>query len=154
MANLLLAKHGRGFLAADEDAEKFHKKLETGECILLKPIRVRDLKAHRRYWKLCTLCAENCERITLDDGSVFPIHNKDDVHTVIKLATGHYTSIFDTDGREAFRIPKSTSFADMTADEWQEYWPRVLDVVQSKVLPGVDIDSVQLEIMKCMGTAG
>ena len=38
MANLLRAKHGRGFLAADEDAARFHKKLATGECILLKPI--------------------------------------------------------------------------------------------------------------------
>lgn len=71
----------------------------------------------------------------------------------IKLCTDLYISIFDADGVVVANIPKSTSFDEMTADEWLEYWPRVLDVVQQRILPGVKLSAVALEIEKCMGVA-
>jgi hypothetical protein len=148
-----IAKHGRGFMPADEDADKAHARMEAGECAFVRFIRVRDPVAHRRYWKLMTLCAENCERIELERGQWMPIRNKDDVHAAIKLCTGFYDPIFDAFGSVIAKIPKSTSFADMTKDEWASYWPRVLDVVQEKVMPGVDIPEVEYEIQKCMGLA-
>lgn len=148
-----LSKHGRGFLPADESAEKVQRRMEVGECALFKIVRVRDISSHRRYWGLMDLCAQNCERIEIDPGTFMIVRTKDDVHTAIKLCTGHYDTIFDADGRPVARLPKSTSFDEMTADEWTEYWPRVLDVVQTQVIPGVQIPSVELEIMKCMGVA-
>lgn len=148
-----LAKMGRGFLPSGEDAVRAHARLDDGECVQVKFLRVRDISMHRRYWGLMELCANNCERIEIRPGMDMDVHSKDDVHTAVKLCTGLYNTIFDNDRRPVAMIPKSTSFDEMTADEWAEYWPRVLDVVQEKVLPGVQIPAVETEILKCMGMA-
>jgi hypothetical protein len=81
------------------------------------------------------------------------VHSKDDVHTAIKLLTGHVETIFDSFGKPAFQIPKSTSYEDMTADEWNEFWPRVVDAVMQHILPGLKWPEMENEIMKCMRIA-
>lgn len=148
-----LYRKGRGFLPASEEAQAVLCRMTQGEIAWFRPIRIRDPVAHRRYWGLMKLCSQNCERIELPYGGVMLIHSKDDVHTAVKLCTGYCDTIFDALGKPAFQIPKSTSYEDMTADEWSEFWPRVLDVVQERILPGVEIPEVELEIMRCMGIA-
>lgn len=148
-----LYRRGQGFLPASDEAESVRNRMTQGEICWVKVLRVRDPKSHRRYWQLMTLCAENCERIELPYGGVMMINNKNDVHTAIKLCTGLVDTIFDAFGKPAFQIPKSTSYEEMTEDEWAEYWPRVLDVVQAQILPGVSIPEINLNIQKCMGWA-
>ena len=82
-----------------------------------------------------------------------PVHSKEDVHTAIKLCTGHCTTIFDANGNPVAAIPKSTNFESMTADEWSQYWPKVIDVIIERILPGVQWPEVELEIQKCMRIA-
>jgi hypothetical protein len=41
----------------------------------------------------------------------------------------------------------------MTADEWLAYWPKVLDVVQERIIPGIKIAEVEYELQKCKGWA-
>lgn len=146
-------KHGKGFLPASDDAQRVYARMSPGEIVWVNVLRIRDPVAHRRYWQLMTMCADNCEQIELPYGGVMKIHSKDDVHTAIKLCTGLVDTIFDSFGKPAFQIPKSTNYENMTADEWSEYWPRVLDVVQTQVLPGVSLPAMQLELQKCMGMA-
>jgi len=148
-----LYRRGKGWLPASDEAEKVLQRMEQGEIGWFKPIRVRDIVAHRRYWKLLTMCAENCERIELPYGGFMEIHSKDDVHIAIKLWAGHVTTIFDAFGKPAFQIPKSTDFESMTADEWAEYWPRVLDIVQQHIMPGIQLPEIEYELQKCMGWA-
>lgn len=148
-----LAAHGRGFLPADERAEKFRNRFEPGEVLPFRPVRVRDITAHRRYWKLMDLCAQNCERIEIAPGAWMEVKTKEDVHTAIKLCTGHYTEIFDAENTPIARVPKTTNFEEMTAEEWEEYWPRVLDAVQTRIIPGIRLSDVVLQLHKCMGWA-
>lgn len=151
--NIQLYKRGRGFLPASEEALKAHARMEDGEIGVFKVCAVRDPVAHGRYWALMTLCATNCERIELPYNAVMLIHNKNDVHTAIKLCTGHCDTIFDRFNLPVYQVTKSTDFASMTKDEWDAYWPRVLDVIQERILPGVSIPEVRLEIERCMGMA-
>lgn len=153
MNKIELYKMGRGFVPASDDAIKVHSRMSPGEVQWFKPIRVRDIVAHRRYWKLLTMCAENCERIELPYGGFMEIHSKDDVHTAIKICTGHVTWLLDAFGKPAFAYPKSTDFESMTADEWAEWWPQVLDVVQERIMPGIQLAEVEYELQKCMGWA-
>ena len=151
--NLELFKRGRGFLPAGPESEAYHAKLIIGEYIVCKVLGVRDVLAFRRYWKLMTVCAQNCERIELPYNAVMLIHNKHDVHTAIKFCTGHCNTIFDKFGCPAYQVPKSTDFESMTQDEWKEYWPRVLDVVQERIMPGVSMPHVIENIERLMGMA-
>jgi hypothetical protein len=148
-----LYRRGKGWLPCSPDAEKVLNRMTQGEIAWFKPLRIRDPVAHRRYWALMGLCADNCERINLPYGGVMLIHSKDDVHTAIKLCTGLCDTIFDAFGKPIFQIAKSTSYEDMTADEWSEFWPRVVDVVINTILPGVSLPEMELEILKCTGLA-
>lgn len=148
-----LYRRGRGWLPCSPDAEKVLGRMSQGEIGWFKPLRIRDPVEHRRYWALMTLCAENCERIQLPYGGVMIVNTKDDVHTAIKLLTGHVDTIFDAFGKPAFQIPKSTSYEDMTADDWSEFWPRVVDAVMQHILPGLKWPEMELEIMKCLRIA-
>lgn len=146
-------KRGQGFLPASEEAERVHSRMTQGEIAWVKVLRIRDPVSHRRYWQLMTMCADNCERIEMPYGGVMTINNKNDVHTAIKLCTGLVDTIFDSFGKPAFQIPKSTDYEAMTADDWSEYWPKVLQVIQDTILPGVSIPAMEIEIQKCMGWA-
>lgn len=145
---LWLAKHGRGFLPADEESEKLHARMEVGECKLFEEIRVRDVRSHKRYWLLMTRIAEHVESIEIDDGVWMPIRNKEDAHTAMKLITGLYDTLPVAGTNFAVRIPKSTDFARMTPDEWDSFLPRVLDAVHVKVLPHVPLASVEHDIAR------
>lgn len=150
---LELFKLNDGFLPADEVARRLHARMEDGEVLPFKSIRVRDLKAHRRYWKLMELCAHNCDQIELHGGGIMDVRCKEDMHTAMKFCTGHCIQIMDADGKLAFSYPLPTNFDDMESDEWDRYWPKVLEVVSAKVLPGVPDSVVETEILKLMGWA-
>lgn len=147
------AKHGRGFLPGNEAADKIHRRLEVGEMVGLKEVKVRDAISFRRYWKLMDMCADNCEQIRLPYGGIMLVKSRYDVHIAVKLCTGYCDTIFDAFGKPAFQIPKSTDFDEMTQQEWEEYWPRINDAIAEVILPGVSLRSVETEIMKCMGWA-
>jgi len=51
------------------------------------------------------------------------------------------------------RLLKSTAFDEMSGDEWAVFWKKVLDAVHQKFLPLVDMDEVELEILRCLGEA-
>jgi hypothetical protein len=141
----------------DEAGLRIIRRMEEGECECFKRIAVRDPVAHRRYWGLMTMIAEHVDQIEIDrlrgQPVYMPIFNKDNAHTAMKLCTGHYDTLPVGGTHYAVRVPKPTSFDDMTPDEWEAYWPRVMDVVEHKVFPEVEIPEVQLEMMKCMGIA-
>jgi hypothetical protein len=148
-----LFKRGKGFLPASLEAEQVHARMSQGEIAWFKVLRIRDPVAHRRYWALMDLSAQNCEQIAMPYGGFMRITSKDDVHTAIKFWAGYCTWIFDANGKPVAAIPKSTNYESMTRDEWNQYWPKVVEVVQTRILPGVSLPAVELELMKCMGLA-
>lgn len=148
-----LYKRGRGFLLCSEEAEQVHARMAEGEIGWFKPIRIRDITEHRRYWKLLTVLADNCERIELPYGGFMLIRSKEDVHIAMKICTGHVDIICDADGKPLYQIPKPTNFEDMEQSEWEAYWPRVVDVVCERILPGVRFPEVELEMQKLLRIA-
>lgn len=148
-----LAKKGRGFLPANEAAETFHRKMGDGEIVVFEPVEIRDLVAHRRYFGLMRLIANSCERIELPSGSFMEIRDEQDASTAIKICAGYVEWVLDGDGRPAFGIPKSISFRKMSKSEWIGYWVKVMAVVTERVLPGVPLPTIELEMLKCMGLA-
>lgn len=148
-----LYRRGRGWLPASDDALKVLNRMEQGEIGWFKPLRVRCPKELRRYWALMTMCADNCERIEMPYGGVMLVHSKEDVHEAVKLCSGYCTTIFDAFGKPVYQIPKSISYEQMTEDEWLEFWPKCVDVVMQRVLPGVTSEAIELELLKCMRLA-
>jgi len=151
--NIELFRRGQGFLPASDDAIKVRDRLQQGEIAWFKPLRVRCPKDLRRYWALMTMCADNCERIEMPHGGVMLIQSKEDVSDAVKICSGHCTTIFDMDGKPVYQIPKSISFENMEQNEWDQFWPKVVDVVMERVMPGISLPDIELELLKCMRLA-
>lgn len=148
-----LCKKGRGFLPASEDAADFHRRFTDGEVISFEQIEERDAVRLRNYWKLCELCAEHCERVMLPSGKVLEIRGKEDASNAIKILVGHTEPILDADGQPIFVILKSIAFRSMKQKAWEDFWERALRAVAEHILPGVPEETIQTELLKCMGWA-
>ncbi len=152
-----LARHHESLVCTDEESLRVIRRLGEGECQCFERIAVRDPVAHRRYWGLMTMIGHHVDRIEIDrirkEPVYMPIFSKDNAHTAMKLCTGLYDTLPVGGTAYAVRVPKSTTFKEMTPDEWLAYFPRVMDVVVERVLPEVEIPEVQTEMLKCMGAA-
>lgn len=107
----MIAKHGRGFLAADERGESLHKRMEVGECAEVKVIRPRSIKWHKMYYGICREIGENQD----------PRRDEDSIDYELRIHAGHY-DVFYVCGIEC-RKPKRIAFDQLTADEWSVLWP-------------------------------
>lgn len=143
---IYLTKTLAGLRAADADSESVLAKIPMGNTFPADvPIKkTRSGSWHRKYWVLMSMLGSHCDSVEVEPGLVMPITNKDDAHVAMRYATGLYDSYALKGG--IVRIVKSTAFDRMTPDEWAAYWPRVLDAVHQKFLPGIESRHVENEI--------
>lgn len=145
------ARAGDFLVSTDEDSLKIIRKLGDGEESAFKPLRVRSLKWHKRYWVMMDQVWPHLQEIDISLGpkpAMMPITSKDDLHTAIKLITGFCTTNHIAGTPYVLRVPKSTNFDSMTADEWALYYPKVLDAIHQRALPQIDIPEVANELAR------
>jgi len=109
--------------------------LKEGEWYLASVRKPRNVKHTRKYFAL------------LD--AIFPHQKMWPTRASFKLqmkkALGLGEWVTSADGRKEF-IEGSISFASMKQDEFEEFYDRALDVIQMRVLPGIDRADVEREI--------
>ena len=111
MARAWLAKHGRGFLPADEEAEKLHAKMAVGECAEFRPLRPRSARWHRLYFGLCRTIGQNQD----------PPRDEDSIDYELRILAGHYEVMYVQEHEVYY--PKRIAFHKRTHDEWAALWP-------------------------------
>lgn len=113
---VMLAKHGRGFLPGDAQAERLHARLGAGELVQVRVMRARSVAMNNRYWAICTDIARNQE----------PMRTKESVSDELKVLAGHFEPMqLRLPGGDKVMVcrPKSIAFDELTQDEWMELWP-------------------------------
>jgi hypothetical protein len=112
---ILLAKHGRGFMPADEEADDLHRRLGVGELAVVKVLRIRSLPWHRMYFGICRHIGKNQD----------PPRDENSIDKELRIRAGHYDvmQIHGVEGVEV-RVPKHINFDSMEADKWAEYWKK------------------------------
>lgn len=138
---VFLQKRGDGLLApACETSEALVARLATGEAIEAdwKTRNTRSVQWHRRYFALCNLIYQNCEEF----------RSVEDVHLQLKARAGLYDSLITLPNGTQAMLVRSIAFDNMTADEWAQAWPRLLDVVHQEILPGIELPEVEDEIAR------
>jgi hypothetical protein len=118
--NIELAKHGRGFLPADERAEQLHAGMGLGEVLLFKVLRVRSLQWHRKYFAICREIGLNQD----------PQRTEGSIDNELRVLAGHY-DVLHVKGYEV-RVPKRIAFDQMSADEWKELWPSLEQAIRER----------------------
>lgn len=146
-----LARAGDFLASTDEESLKLIRKIGDGEEVAFKPLRVRSLLWHRRYWALMSQLSPHITEINISLGAepvMMPIRSSYELHTAIKLITGHCITQHIKGTGYVLRIPKPTDFDSMTADEWSEFYPKALDAVHQRALPQIEIPEVEEELAR------
>lgn len=108
---MYLAKHGRGFLPADEESGNLHRKMGAGEVAEFEVRRIRSLKWHKMYYGICAEIGKNQD----------PARDKSSIDNELRIRAGHYEILLVED-REV-RVPKRIAFDKLDANAWAELWP-------------------------------
>ena len=148
-----------GWIGSDADSDKVLAKFPLGTTVEfdVKTRQTRSGAWHRRYWLLMSRLAQagisSVNIRELGDGGEridYPVSSGEDIHTALKFICGLVHKHTITSGGQTFlyRVPKSTSFEDMTPDEWADYWPRVLDGVHQRILPDVGSEFLMEELQR------
>lgn len=138
MSAVLLKRTLAGLIPADAQAETLLKRVPLGATVRASIVRPRNMKLHAKYWVLCDLVATHHAELT----------TRDQVHEVVKLLTGWCDVVALRSTGEVIRVPRSISFAAMSADEFDEFYRKACDAVVEHLLPGVSLRDVQDEVLR------
>lgn len=133
------------FSPACEVSERLARRISVNELIEVdwNSRQTRSVKWNKRYRAMLQLIHANSEQFKSDD----------DVHMWLKLKTHLYDAVIELpDGGKAYMV-KSIAFDVMTAEEWEAWWTRAVDVVMQEILPGIERPEVEREIEKVAGLA-
>ena len=145
MARFLVTKRLRALYPIDENGEMVVQKMGQGEVVEVEMRRPRNLRHHRLYWALVSLVWQQL------DHAVYP--TTEDLHTEIKIATGHYDKrCISIDGKwYTVLTPKSIAFHAMDQEAFSAFYERVCDWMVENILPGVEKLELQREIEEMTG---
>ena len=112
----------KGYEPYDDASRKQHSKLKVGSLIGARIARSRSIQHHRLYWKVLE-CAVNATDWWLTPEAL---------HLALKEATGYVTIVRSMSGK-MMRIPESTSFDEMTQDEFKSYCDAAFRILADKL---------------------
>lgn len=123
----------------DDRARDILKGAPLGQPIEVEVRRPRNLQFHRLYWKLCSIIAE----------SVPGFHTAENVSDVLKIATGHYTTVHGK--HDVYRLPKSISFAAMDNAQFSEFFERCCQIICGTWVQHMKADALRDDVMRMVG---
>ena len=74
------------------------------------------------------------------------LQTREQVDQALRLLTGHVDLV--KVGDKVLQLPRRIAFSTLSQDEWTDYLSRAKDAVCEHLLPGVDGDEIQNEILR------
>jgi hypothetical protein len=145
------ARAGDFLVATDEQSLKCIRKLGEGEAVPFKPLRPRSLKWHKRYWAMLSDLWPHVTEINISLGpkpAMMPINSAEDLHTALKLISGHCITQHIKDTPYVLRIPLPTDFASLSADEWEKLYPRLVNAIHERAIPEIRVPEIAFEMAR------
>lgn len=136
----IMRKQMGSLVPMDSQGEDLLKAIQQGVDVKVTVTQSRNIKAHRLYWKMCGMVAQNT-----DDG-----WTDQNVSDLLKIATGHYSVTKGRQGQE-YKIPKSIDFASMGQEEFGPFLDRCIAMVCERIIPGLPESEFRRELETITG---
>lgn len=133
---VLLIRDGNRLAPADPISEESIRQLKNGETVTANLRRPRNPRHHKLLFALLKIVYENQE--------AYP--TTQELLSAIKMATGLFDTGKTVDGIP-YAIPKSISFASMDQTSFAEWYDKALDVIITKIIPGLDKEGLREEVL-------
>lgn len=141
MAKGYFAKHLGSLRPADDDAEAIMRTIGMGECVEVTVQRKRNPRHNAKLFALLGIIVENT------DGRWPTI---DALKEDLKMATGLFEKRVSLSGK-VYYVPQSVSFASMDQVEFSRWYEQALDVIVTRILPGVGKNELEREVLERIG---
>ena len=139
--NLLNTMSGLKPLYDSDHDEK--KKLKIGEVYEATIKRPRNLSFHKKYFALINLAWEY-----QNEKAVEHFHQNIELfRKTIEVAAGWCEPIYSIDRKEWVEVPKSISFDKMDADEFEQLYERVKDVLFKYFLKHISVEEFEKNLI-------
>lgn len=112
------------------------RNFAQGKALRVTVVEPRNIKHHRMYWALVA--------------AIFP-HQKayataDDLHDALKLACGYFDMVRNPLTGRKYPKTRSIAFDKMDQAQFSEFFNRAVEVVLTRIVPGVDKADLQAQI--------
>lgn len=134
---IFLQKYQGALRPVDEMGEELLHKFADRTLVSCEIRQPRNLQHHRKFFALLNLVYENQER--------YP--SVEQLLSAMKVALGHCDMLTLKDGKQVY-IPKSIAFHKMDQLEFDKFWDRVVKLVCEKILPGMQREDLEREILE------
>lgn len=111
-----LKKIENALIPCDEESVQWFNKIKIGDEVVVNQVKGRNMKFHRKYWKLLEAVVLNQDHYK----------TKENLHEAIKYKAGYYETIVPLNG-SPFLKTKSIAVGSMTADDFAEFYEVALD---------------------------
>lgn len=132
-----------GLRPADERDRELISKLKLGKLVTVEVRQSRNIRELRLYFAILHL--------------IFPQQSTwetvDDLDDAIRCAVGHCTKTTLKNGEIMVR-PKRLSFNKLSQMDWRDYLDRVMRLVTTKIIPGLDMGDLRRELEAMTGISG
>ena len=136
MTRAVFIKRGGSLIPAEEEATDLLAKIAEGKEVVVEVRQARNIRAHRLYWALMGLLADNVDWIP----------HKEAASTMVKIATHEVDTIIDGRTGEIFYEPRSINWESMEQGRFGRFLDRALHVITTKWLTGNDAEELRAQI--------
>ena len=133
---IIMRRAGEALFPVSADGAELLKNVSDSRDVKVVVKQARHPEHHRKFFALLSRVQENCEER-------YP--TVEILLVALKCATGHVDTIKTDKG--TFLIPKSIDFANMSQDEFGPFYDRCIEIICSKILPGLDDADLERELL-------
>ena len=142
MPEFLATKSLSGHIVPDEDGQTCLKKIKQGKLFKVTITQSRNLKFHRKFFKLLHVAFENQEKY--DDFEAFRYE--------VTLRSGYWREHIHVTGSISY-IPKSISFSSMDELQFSELYQKAITVIIKHFMPETTPEALERAVDEVLGFA-
>lgn len=131
---------GNTLVPADPAALELVQSIKPGGSLWLRGNRARNPRRHRLFWALVQIIKENTDARQSPDA----------IADYLKIRGGH-VEVFKRPGGEVVEVPKSISFSRCSESEFKSFIDRLMDVIRTEIIPGLDEGDLRRELEAIAG---
>lgn len=138
--HILLVREGNHLRAADPLSLDVLQGIGQHETVVATIRRARNPRHHKKLFALLqAIYPHQTQFATIED-----------LLNTLKVATGLFDTGKTIDGIP-FMMPRSISFASMTQASFEQFYERVVDIITTKIVPGIGRDDLAREVDIILG---
>lgn len=132
---IVMRRQGKSLVPTDALGEELMAKLGSDELMVWIK-KARNPRQHRKLMALVSLIFKN--------QSKYP--TQEQLLVAIKITAGECDTYVLGDGRVAF-VPRSIAFENMEQTAFEDFYDRVIDIVTTKIIPGMKKSDLKRELL-------